>query len=322
MLLKPWVHIRARTAAQSGLIIASMAALLATVGWLLAGQTGLVWAAGLGIFVMGITPRVPPRFLMRAWGARALLPSQAPQLYAIVGELARRAEIKRTPTLYYLPKRELNAFTLGTPSKAVIGITDGLMRTLDEDELAGVLAHEIAHIKFRDAQLMSLAEIFGRATNMLSSLGKIALIVFLPMVVLGLLDVSMLAIVALIFAPSLSKILRLALSRSREFDADAEAARLTGNPMALASALQKIEQVYDDPFSRLLLTGRAAPNPSTTLPEVLRSHPQTRARIDKLIALDGASDRPALPRLETPRTVVRRTLPKVRQRPVILRVLF
>ncbi len=196
------------------------------------------------------------------------------------------------PEIYVIPSTTLNAFATGRPDKAVIGITDGLLRRLDANELAGVLAHEISHVRNNDLAVMSLADVMTRFTQMLSYLALFLAFFNLPAILAGQADLSLLGLVLLYLAPSIGSLLQLGLSRTREHDADLEGAYLTGNPRALASALQKLER-YQGRFWEDLafpVPGRRIPQPS-----LLRSHPTTEERIERLLALEG---QPMLPPIE------------------------
>ncbi len=154
------------------------------------------------------------------------------------------------------------------------------MRQLELDELIGVLAHEVSHIRSNDLWVMGLADLFSRATSLLSLMGQFLLLLNLPLIVFTHMSISWFAIALLIFAPHLSALAQLALSRTREFDADLNAARLTADPQGLASALAKIERVQGGWLERVFLPGRRVPEPS-----LLRTHPETEARITRLMTL-------------------------------------
>ncbi len=275
---------------QSTLMLSGMGGLVAVVGWLLAGEDGAWLALGLGVLMVVFSPRLSPRLVLRMYGAVPIEYSQAPQLYALVEELAQRAELPAVPRLYYIPSPELNAFTMGRPQEAVIAITDGLLRTMNLRELAGVLGHEIAHIRNNDVWVMNLADTLTRVTANLSLLGQLILLINLPLIMVTGEGVSWLAVLLLVFAPSLSALLQLALSRTREYDADLGAVELTGDPEALASALAKLERHNEGWLRRILLPGRGDPEPS-----LLRTHPPTRERIRRLMELARQQPRPTPP---------------------------
>jgi heat shock protein HtpX len=220
---------------------------------------------------------------MRLYGASRIGADQAPVLWKAVSRLAERAELPARPELYYVPSRMLNAFAVGTRERSAIAVTDGLLRQLDLRELVGVLAHEISHVRNNDLWVMGLADMFSRATSTLSLVGQFLLLLNLPLVMFSAVSINWLAILLLVFAPTLSALTQLALSRTREYDADLNAARLTGDPAGLASGLAKIERLQGGWLERIFMPGRRIPEPS-----LLRTHPQTEERIARLMALKPA----------------------------------
>ncbi len=177
----------------------------------------------------------------------------------------------------------LNGFAVGRPGDAVIALTDGLLRSMTLREIAGVLAHETSHIRNNDLWLMGLADLVGRLTRLMTLAGLLLLILALPMWWAGVTNLPWLVIPLLLFAPQLTTLFELALSRAREFEADLDAAGLTGDPAGLASALAKLERAQRSPWERILLPGYRLPEPS-----ILRSHPATEQRIARLRALEAA----------------------------------
>lgn len=271
-----------RNRLQSVLLLLTMAGFLALLGWLLWGPLGLVVLGVMGLATMLFTPRLQPRTVMRLYGAQPLAPEQIPELWELLARLAERAGLGFVPQLYYLPSRVLNAFAVGRRDEAAIAVTDGLLHQLSRRELLGVLAHEISHIRSQDLWVMALADLLSRATRLLSLLGQLLLLLNLPLLLLGAVTIDWYAIALLIFAPLISALAQLALSRTREYDADLGAARLTGDPDGLASALDKIERLQGGWMERLFMSRRAA-EPST-----LRSHPATADRINRLMQIKPA----------------------------------
>ena len=262
------------------LLLGSMMGLLALLGFLLSGTTGVVMALAAGVFLFFFGPRISPQLLLRMYRARALSPNEAPQLYRIVQELARRANLKFMPKLFYIPSPVMNAFAAGTRNQAVIAVTDGLLRKMDLAELSGVLAHEMSHIRNNDMRVMGIADLVGRMTGTFSLFGQLLLFINLPLLLMGEVAISWIAIILLIFAPTLSNLLQMALSRTREFDADLGAAQLTGDPAGLASALRKLEYYQGNLWQRIVFPGQRSPEPS-----LLRTHPPTAERVKRLLAL-------------------------------------
>ncbi len=265
---------------QSLVLLLVMGGFLALLGWLFWGRDGLYMLLLFGLFSILFNPSLSPRLVMRLYGATPIRPDQAPALWRIVDELAARAGLGHRPELYHVPTPMLNAFAVGTRERAAIAVTDGLIRGLDLRELAGVLAHETSHIRNNDLWVMGLADLFSRGTSLLSLMGQFLLLFNLPLVLFGGVTISWFAILLLVFAPNLSALAQLALSRTREYDADLGAAWLTGDPDGLASALRKIDQVQGGWLERIFLPGRREPVPS-----VLRTHPPTEERIARLMEL-------------------------------------
>lgn len=265
------------------LLLAAMLFVLSLLGWLFAGSSGMKWVLIAGAISLILSPGLSPYIILRwyGWyGARPLSQTQTPALYSALGELSRRAKLPDVPKLYHVPTRMLNAFTTGNRKNAAIAITDGLLRALDTRELVAVLAHEISHLKNNDLWIMNLSDILSRLTSFLSTAGQFLLIFNLPLWLMSGYQISWIAILVLIFAPLLTVFLQLALSRTREFDADLGAAALTGDPQGLASALSKMERYKGGVLSRIFLPGHREPHPS-----ILRTHPQTEERIKRLLSL-------------------------------------
>lgn len=255
-----------------------LAAYLALLGWLLWGPGGLLWLLLIGAFFVLFSPTASPQLIMRLYRARPLARAEAPGLYRMLAELAQRAGLENLPTLYYLPSTMVNAFAVGTQRRAAIAVTDGLILTLHGQELYGVLAHEISHIRNNDIRVMSLADMAGRLTKALSTVGLVLLLINLPLVLLSEARVNWLGVLLLLLAPQLSVLAQLGLSRVREYNADLNAAALTGDPEGLARALIKLERLQKPFWQQLLLPGYRVPEPS-----LLRSHPATEERVRRLL---------------------------------------
>ena len=259
------------------LLIGGMAILLGLIGYLLFGTIGLVLLVVGGIFFVSAGPRVTPKLVLRMYKAKPVAVEEDTQLFAIVEELTKRAGLARIPKLFYIPSQMINAFATGTRDNALIGVTDGILRALDGKEITAVLAHEMSHIKNNDIKVMGMADTIMRVTHLLSGIGKILLIVNLPLILAGKGSFSWLAVALLIFAPNIATMLQLGLSRAREYDADVGAVDLTKDPHSLASALQKLEKLHAGLLQKIVLPGRKVPEPS-----LLRTHPHTEDRIERL----------------------------------------
>lgn len=277
------------------LLLGSMLALLALLGWLVGGQTGIIWAIVLGGVLVLFGQQVSPQLVLRMYRARPLTAAEAPALYQVMEELARRAQLPFVPVLYYVPSRMMNAFAVGTRRNAAIGLTDGILRGLNLRELTGVLAHEVSHIRNNDMRSMNIADVISRITNLFSTFGKFLLLLNFPLILMGSAAVSWWAILLLIFAPMLSGLLQLALSRTREFDADLDAIQLTHDPVGLMSALQKLEYYSTSIWQQVLFPGRGVPDPS-----IFRTHPHTKDRIARLQELNPQQYQPVAMPVQLP----------------------
>jgi heat shock protein HtpX len=222
---------------------------------------------------------------MRLFRARRLTPSEAPALNQLIAELAQRAGLTRIPMLYYLPSDVMNAFTTGNREHAAIAISDGLLRRMEWREIAGVLAHELMHVVNDDTRLMAFADLTSRITGFLSVAGQMLLLINLPLMFFGETTLPWIPILLMLAAPTLSALAQLALSRSREYEADLGAVRLTGDPLGLASALNKLEPPRHRLLERLLHPGPRIPDPS-----LLRTHPSTEERVRRLMELSPVDD--------------------------------
>lgn len=267
---------------QSIALLTAMGVLLSVLGWIVAGDVGIAWALGVGIALVLFYPAISPALVLQLYHARELSPPQAPGVFRILEALARRAELPSVPRLYYIPSSVINAFAVGTRASSAIAVSEGMFQALSERELCGVLAHEVSHIRHNDTWVMGMADLFSRLTAIFSLIGQMILLLYVPVALFSGLQINWLAMLILIFAPTLSVLLQLALSRAREFDADLGAAELSGDPAALASALGKIERYQGRFLEQIFFPGRRIPDPS-----ILRTHPATRERVRRLRELQS-----------------------------------
>ena len=267
-------------ALQSALLVATLAALLGLLAWVVGGGSLLLLTLGVVVGLYLANPAAWPRMVTLLYPGWVLHPAEARWLYAVLRELARRAGLPEVPRLYYIPSRVMNAFAVGHSEDAMTALSDELLRRLSEAEVTAVLAHEVSHVANDDLATMAFADLVSRITTVLSLVGQLLLMLSLPLLWLGIAEPPWLALLILLFAPTLSSLVQLALSRNREFEADRSAAELTGDPTALASALAKLERYQGRLWERILMPGRRLPEPS-----VLRTHPDTAIRIERLLAL-------------------------------------
>lgn len=271
------------------LLLGALTGLLVFAGAALGGQSGMVIAFALAIAMNMGAWWFSDRIALRMSGAREVRMDEAPALHRMVETLAARAGLPK-PRVYVIETDAPNAFATGrSPAKGAVAVTTGIMRTLDDDELAGVIAHELAHIKHRDTLISSVAATIAGAISMLANMAQWALI-------FGGLggnddeEGGGLAggLVMIFLAPIMAVILQLAISRSREFTADAGGARIVGDPLPLARALHKLEAAAQR--VPMPVNPAAAPlfivNPLRGgLSGLFSTHPSTAQRIRRLEAM-------------------------------------
>ncbi len=277
MSLDQQVYRRAkwRNRSNTWLILAGLTSLLALSAWVLFGVTGLVWAVVASLTLLMLAPRISPAFILRLYKARQIHLHNIPQLDFIVRALSERAELPVVPKFYLIQSSNMNAFAVGRQEDSAIAVTDGLLRGLNLRQLTGVLAHEVSHIACGDIKVMGLADIVSRLTSALQTAG---IVLFLFGLWQG--NRVILAALVLFFAPMVGVFLQLALSRSREYQADLNACQLTGDPVGLACALQTLERKQGALWESVLVPGGRNPDPS-----ILRTHPKTQDRVERLLAL-------------------------------------
>jgi heat shock protein HtpX len=218
------------------ILLASLTGLLVVIGALIGGASTAALFLGIGLLINLGSYFFSDKLALKMSRAQPLEESEAPRIYQIVRELTTRAGLPM-PRLYLIPQEQPNAFATGrNPKNAAVAVTAGITKLLSEDELRGVLAHELAHIKHRDILIQSVAAAIG---------GAITYIAYMLMWFggddespLGLVGALALAILA----PVAASIIQLSISRQREYAADAGGAEISGNPESLASALLRLEQ--------------------------------------------------------------------------------
>jgi heat shock protein HtpX len=220
------------------LLLAALAALFTGAGYLIGGGVGIAVALGAAILANLLAYWKSGRLVLSIHGAREVGRAEAPRLFAAVSELAARAGVPM-PRLYLVDAAQPNAFATGRdPRHAAIAVTTGLLATLGDDELTGVLAHELSHVANRDTLTMTIAATLAGAVGMLANLA-----LFLGArrdgrgAALAIMD----AVLAAIAAPIAAALVRMAVSRAREYEADRSGALLTDHPLWLAGALERID---------------------------------------------------------------------------------
>jgi heat shock protein HtpX len=222
---------------KTAVLLGALTSLILLVGYWFGGSTGLIIAVFLSLAMNAATYFWSDKIALRTMGARPVTEAEAPGLYSIVRELSSQAG-QPMPRLYVSPTPQPNAFATGrNPQNAAVCVTEGIMGMLSPRELRGVIGHELSHVYNRDILISSVAAALGGIITMLAQLAW-----FIPF---GRSDdddgPGMLGMLAmLILGPLAAAIIQMAISRSREFQADASGATLTNDPLALASALRKI----------------------------------------------------------------------------------
>lgn len=279
---------------RTAILMAGLTGLFLAVGGILGGVQGMVIGLGFAAVTNLFAYWNADKVLLSMYGAQPVDGRSAPDLYRLVERLAGRAGLPM-PRVFITNNAQPNAFATGrSPDHAAVCVTSGLLEHLNQEELAGVLAHELGHIKHRDTLIMTITAVMAGAISMLANMAF-----FMggerdrnsPLGFVGSLLVTLLAPIAAI-------VVQAAISRSREFDADKTGAQITGRPMWLASALSRIEnaaqRIENDP---------ADANPGTAhmfivnplhggLSGLFASHPSTQERIARLSAMTGAEPLP------------------------------
>jgi heat shock protein HtpX len=220
-----------------------MTLLLVFAGAALGGRSGMVFAFGLAVVMNFGTYWFSDKIVLRMYRAQPVTESQAPDLYSIVRTLAQKAGMPM-PKVYIIPEETPNAFATGrNPEHAVVAVTNGIMRLLSREELAGVIAHELAHIRHRDMLTGTIVATIAGAISMLAQMAQWAMIFGG-----GRRDDDeggsnpIAALVMMIVAPIAAMLVQMAISRTREYEADRGGASLAGSTQGLANALLKLER--------------------------------------------------------------------------------
>lgn len=264
-----------------------VAVLFMLVGQVLGGSTGLVaafvFAMGMNFFSYWKSDKI----VLRMYDARPVDQSTHPKLYNMVKDLADKASMPM-PAVYIVPQKQPNAFATGrNPENAAVAVTQGILKVLPDEELRGVLAHELAHIQNRDILTQTMV------TTVVSALSMLAQFAYL--IPLGGSDHRdsnpLVILITLITAPIAAMMLQAAISRTREYEADREGAEISGAPRQLASALQRIDQAAEQiPMNvsetAMRSTSHMFPvNPfrGRSFMSLFSSHPETQDRVDRLM---------------------------------------
>jgi heat shock protein HtpX len=258
---------------RTGLLLAGLTAIFMAVGYLVGGTGGMIIAFGVAVVMNAISYWNADKLVLSMQNAEAVDPARAPDLHAMVERLARNAGLPM-PKVYLIHSDQPNAFATGrNPENAAVAVSAGLLQRLEPQEVAGVIAHELAHIKHRDTLTMTITATIAGAIGMLAQFG------FWfggnrnsnsPFGGAG-------ALLAVIVAPLAAALVQMAVSRTREYEADRGGAEISGDPLALASALRKISA-----------TAQAVPNRAAeqnpAMAHLYIINPLSGARMDNLFS--------------------------------------
>ncbi|WP_119460605.1 zinc metalloprotease HtpX [Rhodospirillaceae bacterium SYSU D60014] len=269
--------------ARTALLLAAMTGLFLAVGYLIGGTGGMVIAFGIAVAMNAFAYWNSDKVVLRMYNAREVDAGTAPQFYGLIQDLARKANLPM-PRVYLIENDQPNAFATGrNPENAAVAATTGLLRRLNQDEVAGVMAHELAHVKNRDTLTMTVTATLAGAIGMLANFAF-----FFggnrnnPLGLIGTLLVA-------ILAPLAAMLVQMAISRTREYGADQEGAEISGQPLSLASALEKIQG-----SARRIDNHQAEANPATAhmfiinplhahaIDGLFSTHPSTESRVQRL----------------------------------------
>ncbi|MCP5363633.1 MAG: zinc metalloprotease HtpX [Hyphomicrobiales bacterium] len=277
---------------RTAILLAGLTALFLAVGYVIGGEGGMLIALAVAVAMNAFAYWNSDKMVLRMYNARPADARSAPELFGLVQQLSQRAGVPM-PRVYIIDNPQPNAFATGrNPEHAAVAATTGLMRLLNHQELAGVMAHELAHIKNRDTLIMTVTATLAGALSMLAQFG-----LFFG----GNRDNQsngFLNIILIILAPLAAMLVQMAISRTREFSADRIGAEICGHPLWLASALQKLEsgarrvdnhQAEDNPATAHLFI--VNPLHGRSLANLFATHPAIEDRVKALRTIAARSGR-------------------------------
>ncbi|MCE9522887.1 MAG: zinc metalloprotease HtpX [Alphaproteobacteria bacterium] len=285
---------------KTAILLSALTALFVVIGGMLGGVTGMLIAFVVAVAMNAFAYWNSDKMVLRMYGAQEIGERQDPELFGLVSELARRARIPM-PKVYIIENAQPNAFATGRdPQHGAVAVTTGLRQRLSNEELAGVLAHELAHIKNRDTLTMTVTATIAGAISMLANFG----LLFGSSSDNRNNPLGLIGTLALVFlAPIAAGLVQMAISRAREYEADRVGAEIAGQPLWLASALERIQS-----SAGRVVNADAERNPATAhmfiinplagqgMDSLFSTHPSTETRVARLQAMaagmDGAAQEP------------------------------
>jgi len=275
---------------KTAVLMAGITALFMAVGALLGGKTGMMLALVVALGMNFFSYWFSDQMVLKMYNAQEVDETSAPQFYRMVRELAQRAQLPM-PRVYLIDEAAPNAFATGrNPEHAAVAATTGILQVLSERELRGVMAHELAHVKHRDILLSTISATMAGAISMLANFGML----FGGRDEEGRPANPIVSILVMILAPLAASLIQMAISRAREFEADRGGAEISGDPRALASALEKIHR-----YAQGLPLEATERHPETAQMMIMNplsaegikglfsTHPATEERVARLLAMAG-----------------------------------
>jgi heat shock protein HtpX len=275
---------------KTAMLLAALTALFLWFGQALGGRDGVMMALAFATVMNFASYWWSDKIVLKMYGAKEIDEAQSPELYSIVRNLAQAGQIPM-PKVYLIPEEAPNAFATGrNPQHAAVAVTEGLLRMLSREEIAGVLGHELGHVRNRDTLIMVVAATLAGALSMLASMAQWGMILGGGRSSDDRGGNPIALLVGIIVAPLAAMLIQMTISRSREFLADEAGAQFSGNPMALASALRKI-QGYSQQVPMQHGTPATAhlfiinPFSGGGMAKLFSTHPPTEERIARLEAM-------------------------------------
>jgi heat shock protein HtpX len=276
---------------KTAVLMAAITALFMAIGAAIGGRQGMILALGVAVAMNFFSYWFSDKLVLKMYNAQEVDATSAPQFHRMVSELAQRADLPM-PRVYLIQEDAPNAFATGrNPQHAAVAATTGILRLLSERELRGVMAHELAHVKHRDILISTVSATMAGAISMLANFAML----FGGRDSEGRSTNPIAQIAVMLLAPIAASLIQMAISRAREFEADRGGAEISGDPQALASALQKIHH-----YARGIPLETAERHPETAqmmimnplsgggLRGLFSTHPSTEERVERLLAMARA----------------------------------